>query len=470
MSNNQRLAYTAPAFKRVPVNSWNTLAPRSMEGHLHESIDGIEIRSLTQKYGTPLFIISEQTLRDRFRAMQAVFRANYPDTIVAWSYKTNYLSAVCSIFRSEGAWAEVVSGFEYAIARDLGIPGNQIIFNGPYKTDEQLKKAVTEGAVVNVDSFEEIDQLKALAKELNRTIDIGVRVNVKLNYPPWSKFGFNYEERQAYEAVRLAEVGGHLKVRGFHIHAGTYITDTTIYSNAVNRILDLALDLEAETDFELKYLDTGGGYASPNTLHAQFLRGEAICPTYAQYADAICTPLRMKLPRFKGAPRLFIEPGRSVVDEGISLVTQVVSSKHQPDGSRAIIVDAGVNVLPTAYWYKHEMVVLKPGPLPEETVNVLGGLCMNIDVLRTNVKLPAVGKGDLILIRNVGAYNFSQSMQFIYTRPNYILVHDGKDSLVREQETGNYVRTPEHLPEHLRNEENSGSVLCRKPDGQDMQV
>jgi len=461
-NTNSRHAYSAPTFELVPVSAWNSLAPQSQKGHFREEIDGVEIRSITQEYGTPVVIVSEKTLREKYQEMIRAFQNYYPDTTIAWSYKTNYLSSVCTIFRTEGAWAEVVSGFEYDIARDLGVPGNEIIFNGPHKPDSELAKAVAAGSRINADSFEELEQLKALARQINQKIEIGIRINVRLNYPPWSKFGFSYEDGQAYEAVKVAQKEGLLKVTGFHLHGGTYITDTTIYSTAAEKLLALALDLEAESDFELQHIDLGGGYASKNTLHAQFLRGEAICPTFDQYAEAICTPLLKNLPRLKTHPRLFIEPGRSIVDEGISLVTQVVSSKHLPTGKRAIIVDAGVNVLPTAYWYKHEMVALTPGPSPEEPIDILGGLCMNIDVLRTDVRLPALKRGDLSLIKNTGAYNFSQSMQFIYSRPNYVLVRDGDVHCIRQAEDVTYVRAKEQLPPHLQTDETQSSSVVKK--------
>ncbi|MBN2054035.1 diaminopimelate decarboxylase [bacterium] len=460
---NNKHPYEAPAFERVPVKAWNTLSPQTQQGYQRATIDGVEIHPLVEHYGSPLVIISERLLRRRYREMAAAFQAHYPDTIIAWSYKTNYLSSICSVFRTEGAWAEVVSGFEYGIARDLGIPGQEIIFNGPHKTDEELFQAMGADARVNADSFEELEQLKAVARKLDRRLEIGIRVNVRLNYPPWSKFGFSYEDGQAYEAIRVAELGGFLKVVRLHLHAGTYITDTTVYSDAMEKLLTLALKLEATSDFELKELDLGGGYASVNTLHAQFLPGEAISPTYAQYAETICEPLLRNLPRLKRHPRLFIEPGRAIVDEAVSLVTTVVASKHLPNGNRALLVDAGVNILPTAYWYKHEMVALTAGPAPEETVSVLGGLCMNIDVLRTDVRLPAVQRGDLLLIRNTGAYNFSQSMQFIYTRPSYIMISDGAAHCVREAEDGAYVRARERLPAHLVNDETRGSLLVKNP-------
>ncbi len=465
--NKKRASYEAPEFKLVPVKAWSSEALQTRSGHADEMIDGVSLNRIADQYGTPVFIISEATLRDRFRKMHHAFFRIYDNVQLSWSYKTNYLSAICSIFRSEGAFAEVVSGFEYSIARDLGVPGSDIIFNGPMKTDEELIRAFGDGAHVHADSFEELEQMKHVARTLGRRLDIGIRVNTQLNFPPWSKFGFSFEDGQAREAILTAEKDGLLRVVGLHLHAGTYILEPEIYTTAVNKVLQLALAMESEGSFTLQYLDLGGGYASPNTLHAQFLRGEATCPTFEQYAEAVCLPLVKNLSRLKLRPKLFIEPGRSIVDEGVSMITKVVSSKHLPDGTRAIIVDAGVHILPTAYWYKHEMIALKEGPSGVETINVLGGLCMNIDVLCTDVRLPTLKRNDRILVKCTGAYNFSQSMQFIYMRPNYVLIADGQVHCVREKEDWNYVRIPERLPKHLISAESRGSFLVKnnhRPD------
>ena len=109
-------------------------------------IEGYDVRTLTEQYGSPLFVVSMRELRDRYRDLDRAFRTRYPKFQIAYSYKTNYLKSVCSVLHQKGAWAEVVSGFEYGIARDLGVPGDKIIFNGPYKSRDELRRAFEEGA------------------------------------------------------------------------------------------------------------------------------------------------------------------------------------------------------------------------------------------------------------------------------------------------------------------------------------
>lgn len=414
-----------------------------------KEIDGFAVENLLEKYGSPLYVISENTLRNRFREFRDAFVSRYPDTTIAYSFKTNYLSAICAILAQEGAWAEVVSGFEYDIAEDLGIPGNQIVFNGPYKPTQDLTRAVENRSIINVDSFNELYQLEEISRRNNEVVEIGLRVNMQLNAPTWDKFGFNLESGQAYEACRKASKAGWLKVKGLQCHAGTYLADPTIYTNLVTKLIDLGVRLEDEFGLEIEYLDLGGGYASPNTLHKHLMPGITTCPSFDQYAEAICSPLQKSLDNFVGSPRLILEPGRAIVDECMFLLTTVVSTKRSALGAKTIIVDAGVNLLPTAFWFKHDISPIRSAGMSVEEVNICGPLCMQIDVLRQGIRLPPLQKGHTLVIKNTGAYNFSQSMQFIFTRPAIVLLNNGKAEYVKLPETTQDIRRLERVPKRI---------------------
>lgn len=462
MSSNamlRKLAYEPPEIGELTLETASASAVREIPPRPTTAIDGYAYADLARTYGTPLYLISERTLREKFRKTLRTFSEQYDKTVISYSYKTNFLSAVCAIFHEEGALAEVVSGFEYSIARDLGVPGHNIIFNGPYKTNAELLTAFTEGARVNLDSFSELERVLALAKTLNRTLEVGLRVNTYLNYPPWEKFGFNLESGQALEACKRIQESTVLQLRGLHLHAGTFITDPDIYIQGCERLIHLALKAEAEFDASIAYLDMGGGYASENTLHASFLRGEATVPVLADYAKALGVPMRRFSSYFKTKPTLFVEPGRIIVDDGMDLLAKVVATKKFEYGTKAVILDAGVNILPTAYWYKHDIQVLTDEIRPQEKVDVLGGLCMNIDVIRRDARLPALRENDLLVIKRVGAYNFTQSMQFIYLRPAVVLIGPKGPVVVRAAETPKEMRGLELLPEHLINDHTKQSKL-----------
>ncbi|MDP2954696.1 MAG: alanine racemase, partial [Chloroflexota bacterium] len=195
----------------------------------HTAIDGVSVRGLVEQYGSPLWVVSEATLRRKYRELYRAFTLRYPRVAVAYSYKTNYLSGVCAILHQEGAWAEVVSGFEYSIAEALGIPGPQIVFNGPHKTEEQLLTAIERGSRINVDSYEEISLLEEIAKGRDKPVGIGVRVNMAVGYPAWDRFGFHLESGQALYACQRIMSSPVLRLVGLHVHLGTFITDVNLY-------------------------------------------------------------------------------------------------------------------------------------------------------------------------------------------------------------------------------------------------
>ncbi len=412
-------------------------------------LNGFDVKELVNEYGSPLYVLSVEQLRQNYQDMFRAFSTRYPGARIAYSYKTNYLKAVCSILHSEGALAEVVSGFEYDIARNLAMPGEKIIFNGPYKTRDELARAFTDGAMVNIDNYDEIQVCEEVADELGRKFPVGVRVNMDLNNPPWHKFGFNVEAGHAYEAVKRIQSGGKLDVKGLHIHVGTYVDDVNIYSMAAQGLVNFYTVIKEQLGIKLKYWDMGGGYASHNTLNWAWQSAEYTCPTFYQYAEAIC-PILLKGPfQAADAPRLFLEPGRALVDEPISMITTVVSQKRLPGGKRGVIVDAGMNVLSSVQWYNYNCQTVQDSGLTLEDTILYGGLCMNIDVLRQNAVLPPVRRGELLVIPHIGAYNLSQSWQFIYLRPAVIAIDNGKIHLIKASETREYVQEMESVPKEF---------------------
>ena len=154
-------------------------------------IDGIPVKELIQRFGSPFYLISEKKLRETYRKAYQAFASRYPKVQFAWSYKTNYLNAVCRVFHQEGAWAEVVSGFEYEKALFNGVPGNQIIFNGPLKTEHDLEKAMVNQSVIHLDHFDELFTLIRLSDRLQKKARVAIRINMDTGiFPKWDRFGF----------------------------------------------------------------------------------------------------------------------------------------------------------------------------------------------------------------------------------------------------------------------------------------
>jgi diaminopimelate decarboxylase len=415
-------------------------------------IAGIPVKTLIDKFASPLFVFIEKTIRAKYKEAYRIFSLQYPKVKFAWSYKTNYLEAICAIFHQEGAWAEVVSGMEYERARALGISGKQIIFNGPSKTKEELKKAVKEDALINIDYLDELFLLEEIAKALRRLPKVGIRVNMDTGiYPVWNRFGFNYENGEAYRAVQRIVLGKKLSLVGLHAHLGTFVVEPNAYYIAASKLLRLAETLDADFQIPVNFIDLGGGFASTNTLYEQYLPGDISSPDLNQYAESIGRAFNESRFSRKNQPTLILETGRALIDEAGYLVTSVLGKKTLPDGQRALIVDAGVNLLYTSTWYKHNFTPAQPITGTVENTSIYGPLCMNIDVLRQGIRFPDLQVGDKIIVSPVGAYNVTQWMQFITYRPNVILITpDGKTEVIREKETLEDMLAKERLPKHLK--------------------
>jgi diaminopimelate decarboxylase len=243
--------------------------------------------------------------------------------------------------------------------------------------------------------------------------------------------------------------GGRLDLRTLHCHIGTFIANPEAYRLAALALAGLALTMEKEIGIRIDTIDLGGGFASHNTLHAQYLPGEEATPALGEFVEAIASGLEEGM---KGAepPRLVLETGRALVDEAGYLVATVVGNKRLVDRRRAVILDAGVNILPTAWWYRHNLYPAQEVFGTAEPTVFFGPLCMNIDVVRDHIMFQPLRVGDRVVIRHVGAYNLTQWMQFITERPNVVMVSlKGEHGLIRKAETFETLTQQELVPPWL---------------------
>ncbi len=254
-----RPLYTRPVIARHLMGMMNKFSRvQSMQAQTH--IDGVSVEELVQTYGSPLFVFSERTMVQRYRALRDAFARRFERVRLAWSYKTNYLDAVCKVFHREGAWAEVVSEFEWEKARHLGVPGSQIHLNGPLKTEAVLRRVLPEGTLVHVDNFDELAILEKVAADLGIRPKVAVRVNMGVeSIPAWSRFGFNLENGQAMTAAVRIATGRHLELAGLHCHLGTFILDPSAYREQAGKLAAMANELLRAHGVVLSFLDVGGG-------------------------------------------------------------------------------------------------------------------------------------------------------------------------------------------------------------------
>lgn len=414
-------------------------------------IEGVKVDDLIEEYGSPLYIFSERTIRKGIEDIKRAFSLRYPKVQMAWSYKTNYLDSICRIFHQEGSWAEVVSGFEYDKAVRNGVKGDNIIFNGPGKSREELEKTVRNGSFIHIDHIDELFLLSEVCQRNDIEARVAVRVNMDIGiYPKWDRFGLNYENGEAWDVINRIMLNPKLKLIGLHTHIGTYIISTDAYKIAATKLADLASSIAQKFDHSISYIDLGGGFASKNTLRGTYLSGEDTTPSFDEYAEAITSALINSQIKPDKLPTLILETGRALIDNSGFIAGSVIANKRLSDNRRATIVDVGVNLLFTAFWYDHKIhpVHVHSGLVEETTI--YGPLCMNIDVLRPSLMFPALKPGDRFVITRTGAYNNTQWMQFITTRPNVVLIDLNREvHLIRRAETLADVSANEVIPKYL---------------------
>jgi diaminopimelate decarboxylase len=445
-----KIRYERPVIKKLETGMPNKFGSRT-EYEPKTHIDGVAVKDLIKEYGSPLFVISEKTIRTTIKKVRKAFETRYPKVQFAWSYKTNYLNAVCSIFHQEGSWAEVVSGFEYDKAISLGVDGRKIIFNGPEKNEEDLTKAILNDSLIHIDHLDELYTINELVEKLNKRPRVAIRVNMDTGvYPMWDRFGFNYENGQAWDALNKIMQSGKMELVGLHCHIGTFMLSPFAYGIAAAKLAELALSVNLKFNHEIKYIDMGGGFASKNTLKGAYLPGSDTNPSFDDFAEAISTALINSNFKKDKLPLLILETGRALIDEAGYLLGSVIANKRSSTGRRNTILDAGVNILFTSFWYDHKITPAQSFTQYSEDTCLYGPLCMNIDVIRESTNLPLLNKGDQVVIHNVGAYNMTQWMQFITLRPNVVLIDmDEKPHLIRSKESLENMNSMEEVPTHL---------------------
>lgn len=446
-----KLQYERPVITRLNTGVTNKFGTKT-EYAPFTHIDGNSVKDLISNYGSPLFVISEKTIRETYRAAKRAFTTRYPKVQFAWSYKTNYINAVCNVFHQEGSWGEVVSGFEYKKALQNNVPGTKIIFNGPDKTVEDLTSAIQNDSLIHIDHLDELYLIKELALEMKKRPRVAIRVNMDTGvYPIWDRFGFNYENGQAWDAINKIMLNDAMDLVGLHTHIGTFMLSPNAYGVAAAKLSELALAIKTKFKKNIQYLDLGGGFASKNTLKGSYLQGADSVPTFDQYAEAISTAILNAGFVENELPLLILESGRSLIDSAGYLLGSVISNKRLSDGRRATIMDFGVNVLFTSFWYDHKISPAQDFSQYTEDAVLYGPLCMNIDVIRENITLPPLKRDDHVVVHSVGAYNMTQWMQFIALRPAVVMIDmEEKAHVIRKRETLGSIESEEVLPEYLK--------------------
>ena len=405
-------------------------------------IEDCAVADLARAHGTPLFAYSTASMRDALAAYQRGFAGR--QLLVCYAMKANSSLAILQFFARQGCGFDIVSGGELARVLAAGGDPAKVIFSGVGKTRAEMRQALEAGILCfNVESEAELEVLSEVASAAGRTANVSIRVNpnVDAKTHPYistglkgNKFGIAHERTVAVYQ-RAAELPG-LHVAGIDCHIGSQITEATPYLDAVDRLLDLVEQVEAQ-GIPIEHLDFGGG------LGIDY--GGDVPPA----ADALWAQLLARLDaRGFGGRQFIIEPGRSLVGNAGLCATEVLYLKPG-EAKNFCIVDAAMNDLPRPAMYQafHAIVPVHQRAGESATWDVVGPVCESGDWIGRDRALNAHA-GDLLAVLSAGAYCMSMASNYnTRGRAAEVLVDGTQATLIRERETAaDQFRTERMLP------------------------
>ena len=391
-------------------------------------VDGVPVTEAAARFGTPLFLYSGEALLGAYAAYDRAF-AGVPHRI-CYALKANANGALLRMLAARGAGADIVSGMELQAALRAGFPPERIVFAGVGKTKAELELAVAEGVGhVNAESEPEIRRIGALAAARGKLARVSLRVNpdIDARSHPYISTGlreakFGVDIALAPAILRRAQKLDGIEVVGLQCHIGSQITDLEPLASAARALAALSRQLLDE-GFALRTIDLGGGLGVSYDGRPT--------PDASAFAAAVL-PAVEKLPL-----TLVLEPGRSLVAAAGVLLTRVLYVKDGP-ARRFVIVDAGMNDLlrPALYDAYHRIEPVRPHGRPAELVDVVGPVCETSDFLGRRRELERPDPGDLLAVRDAGAYGFGMASNYnMRPRAAEVLIEDGRARLIRRRES-----------------------------------
>lgn len=421
-------------------------------------IGGCDLIELAEKYGTPLYVLDETTIRSICHDYKKAFES-YSKVNMMFASKALCTMATSKILASEGFGFDVVSAGEIYTVYKAGVDMSKVLFNGNNKSFDELTLAIELGVGrISVDNFFELELLNEIAKSHQKTVDILLRITPGIECHTHeyiqtghldSKFGFDLT--QIDEAVELIlNDYKNLKLHGLHAHIGSQIFETSIYGDEIEILVKEIARLDEKFGLKLDEINVGGGLGVKYT--------ESDCPpsTYT-IADIIINRLSDCIKKYNiEVPSLFIEPGRSVIStSGVTLYT-LGSSKQVPKGKKYFAIDGGMSDNPRPSMYQAEYyaeIANKPDFEFANTVTIAGRFCESGDILIKDITLPELEEGDILCVYNTGAYNYSMASNYNRVQKSaMVLVNNSQSDIIINRETLDDIISHDVIPGRLEND------------------
>lgn len=446
MAVSNTLKHLFSSRRALDIGQWGFAA--NLRGHLQ--IDECDTLDLANQYGTPLHVVSATKLIQNCQNAKRTLTAAIDNIEIFYSYKTNPVPGIIEIIHGQGIGAEVISAYELWMALKLGIPGEQIVFNGPHKSKESLETAVTHGVkLINLDSLADLHKVLAVCKSAQFTANLGLRLSPSRGWQ--AQFGFSMTNGEALEAFRILAQNKHLAtLKGLHVHIGTQMTNHSIFSQVMREVADFVSDLDGDAAQPIEFLDIGGGIGVPTVREIDGIErklcdllGLALAAPnpnqsgdLAEFGKIITQSVEYYVRKCGGQrPVVIIEPGRLITSNAQILLLGVKAIKRR--NTPAVILDGGkVNITyPASFEYHEVFVANKISKKPSQQYDLFGRTCTPSDKIYGLKTLPALELGDCIAIMDAGAYFTGFTTSFAFPRPEIILVEGGQSKIVRKRET-----------------------------------
>jgi diaminopimelate decarboxylase len=389
-------------------------------------LGGVRASELAREFGTPVVVYDDETMRSQARA----YRTAAPGALVAYGTKAFPSVAVLRLFAEEGLGADVSTAGELEYALRAGLTGERLVVHGNNKEDALLRGAAEAGALVVLDSLEELDRARSAGAgrflvRVTPGIEADTHEAVKTAHHG-SKFGLPPED--AVELVRRLPA-----CEGLHVHVGSQLMHFGASLMTVDWVAQFAARLRAELGWTPRVVDLGGGLGVRHVV-------EEPAFTIEEFVGGLVGELRrawqlQQLPE----PELVLEPGRSLVSRaGVTLYT-VGGVKRASAATTYVTVDGGMSDNPRPAMYNARYAALlatRADAAPDGAYAVAGKHCESGDVLIERVELPRPERGDILAVPVTGAYTLAMSSTYnAVPRPAAVLVGGGEARLIRRRET-----------------------------------
>lgn len=405
--------------------------------------EGVSVRSIAQKVGTPFYLYSHETLVDHFRKIKKAFAPVNP--LICFAMKANGNMAVIRTLVNEGAGVDIVSGGELYKALKAGANAKKICYASVGKTEKEITEAIRRSILFfNVESQAELAEINRISGKLHKKTQVALRLNPDVDAVTHkaittgtlkNKFGIDLKTaRTIFLNQRKCP---NLKLNGIHIHIGSQITNVAPYVKAIKKVAAFKTALEKQ-GVHLEYLNFGGG------MGADYISGSA--KTAHEVAKNLI-PLLKKINL-----KIIMEPGRFIVANAGIFVTKVLYNKDN-GVKKFLIVDGGMNDLirPSLYDAYHEIVPVRKTSGKTETVDIVGPICESGDFLGKGRKLPKLLPGNLIAIMTAGAYGYAMSSNYnARCRVAEVMVKGSKLAVVNARQTLSDLTRGEQIPGFLK--------------------